>query len=266
MYVPVGAQQEVAVTRACFRALRLSPGICRPSRPDRPAAYPRPWGGIWLLYSPAVSSDLWFGALTTLAGAALGGASTYLVSRLQIRESRAQRAEAERWDRARRNVDRRFGAYANFLTDARGYRNAIRPYRPGSGPGMTIQEIDDAARAATAAGSLVFLVYDNRVTEAACRSVLRAIRDTAGVIHERAPDLDGVPWQQLNDDMARVLRDFEAAARTELEVTGDGAGGRPPDRPELIQDRFLARETPPPRRARGRRQKRMEARLRGNAL
>ena len=80
---------------------------------------------IWLLYSPAVSSDLWFGALTTLAGAALGGASTYLVSRLQIRESRAQRVEAERWDRARRNVDRRFGAYANFLTEARGYRNAI---------------------------------------------------------------------------------------------------------------------------------------------
>jgi len=89
---------------------------------------------------------------------------------------------------------------------------------------MTIQEIDDAAQAATAAGSLVFLVYGNPATEAACRSVLRAIRDTVGVIHERAPDLDGVPWQELNDDMARVLRDFQAAARTELEVTGDVAG------------------------------------------
>jgi hypothetical protein len=168
-----------------------------------------------------VSSDLWLGAVTTLAGAALGGVSTYLVSRLQIRESRTQRVEAERWDRARRNVDRRFDAYANFLTYGRRYRNAIRPYRPESGPGMTIEEIDAAGREATAAGSLVFLVYDNPATEAACRSVLRAIRDTVGVIHERAPDLDGVPWQELNDDMARVLRDFQDAARAELEVTGN---------------------------------------------
>jgi hypothetical protein len=81
---------------------------------------------------------------------------------------------------------------------------------------MTIQEIDDAGRAATAAGSLVFLVYDNPATEAACRSVLRAIRDTAGVIHERAPDLDGVPWQELNDDMARVLRDFQGSSRSRV--------------------------------------------------
>jgi hypothetical protein len=85
---------------------------------------------------------------------------------------------------------------------------------------MTIEEIDAAGREATAAGSLVFLVYDNPATEAACRSVLRAIRDTVGIIHERAPDLDGVPWQELNDDMARVLRDFQDAARAELEVTG----------------------------------------------
>jgi len=86
---------------------------------------------------------------------------------------------------------------------------------------MTIQEIDAVAREATAAGSLVFLVYDNPATEAACRSVLRTIRDTVGVIHEVAPDLDGVPWEELNDDMARVLLDFQAAARTELEVTGN---------------------------------------------
>jgi hypothetical protein len=156
-----------------------------------------------------------------LGGSSTRGASTYLVSRLQIKESRAQRVEAERWDRARRNVDRRFDAYANFLTSARTYRNAIRPYRPESGPGMTVQEIDAAAREATAAGSLVFLVYDNPATEAACRSVLRTIRDTVGVIHESAPDLDGVPWRELNDGMARVLRNFQDAARTELEVTGN---------------------------------------------
>lgn len=170
-----------------------------------------------------MSSDLWFGAVTTLAGTALGGASTYLVSRLQIRESRTQRAEAERWDRARRNADRRFDAYANFLTHARIYRNAIRPYRLESGPGMTVQEIDAAAREATAAGSLVFLVYENPATERACRSVLRTIRDTVGVIHELAPDLDSIPWQELNDDMRGVLQDFQAAARIELEASGDSA-------------------------------------------
>jgi hypothetical protein len=86
---------------------------------------------------------------------------------------------------------------------------------------MTIQEIDAAAWEATAAGSLVFLVYGTSATEVACRSVLRTIRDAVGVIHELAPDLDGVPWEELNDDMARVLRDFQAAARTELEVTGN---------------------------------------------
>ena len=95
------------------------------------------------------------------------------------------------------------------------------PYRLESGPGMTIQEIDAAAREATAAGSLVFLVYDTSATEVACRSVLGTIRDTVGVIHELAPGLDGVPWEELNDDMARVLRDFQAAARTELEITGN---------------------------------------------
>jgi hypothetical protein len=175
-----------------------------------------------------VSSDLWVGAVATLAGATLGGASTYLVSRLQIRESRVQRVDAERWERARRNVDRRFDAYANFLTCARTYRNAIRPYRSESGPGMSIQEIDAAAREATSAASLVFLVYGNPATEVACRGVLRTIRDTVNVIHEGAQDPDGVPWQQLNHDMARILRDFQDAARAELEVNGDSAE-RPAD-------------------------------------
>jgi hypothetical protein len=90
-----------------------------------------------------VDSALWIGAVTGLAGAAVGGAISYLVSVQQIREARAQRQEAERSAQARRSLDRRFAAYADFLTHARRFRNAIRPpHRPGAGMRVPVPEID----------------------------------------------------------------------------------------------------------------------------
>lgn len=117
-----------------------------------------------------------------------------------------------------RSENRRFDAYASFHTQARAYRSAIRPYREQAGPGMTIREIDILARSADAASSLVFLVQESATTRAACAAVVRTIGDTLAAIHELGPDLDGVPWQELNDDMARVMREWEAAAREELQV------------------------------------------------
>jgi hypothetical protein len=66
-----------------------------------------------------MQSDVWIGALITLAGAALGGAISYPLSRQQIKEAREQRREYERWERARRSTERRFDVYADFLTHAR---------------------------------------------------------------------------------------------------------------------------------------------------
>lgn len=165
-----------------------------------------------------VNTDIWVGAVTTLAGGGLGGAISYLLSRQQIKEARAQRAEATLEDKKRRSLERRFSAYADFITQTRRYRNSIRPYRADSGPRSPVREIDTAATSADAAGSLVLLLTESPATEAACRDVLRTIGDTIGIVHESESDLDNIPWDELNSDMSRVLRAFQAAARAELEV------------------------------------------------
>lgn len=172
-----------------------------------------------LLYAIVVNADIWVGAVTTLAGAILGGAISYLLSRQQVKEARIQRAEQVQQDHDRRSQERRFGAYSDFLTQARRYRSAIRPYRQHSAPGLTVQEIDAHAAAADAAGSLVFLVSQNLATREACRKVLRSLGDTLAVIHELDTDLSAAPWEELNNDMSGSLRAFQAAARAELGVS-----------------------------------------------
>lgn len=169
-----------------------------------------------LPYDSTVNADIWVGAVTTLAGAIIGGAISYLLSRQQIREARTQRAEEARRDQDRRSEERRFSAYSDFLTQARRYRSAIRPYRRDSAPGLTVQEIDAHAAAADAAGSLVFLVSRSLGTREACRKVLRTIGETLTVIHELSTDLGAGPWKELNNDMAGSLREFQNAARAEL--------------------------------------------------
>lgn len=167
--------------------------------------------------------SLWFGALTTLLGAALGGAISYFLSHQQMKEARAQRLEAERSERARRSWERRLDIYADFLMHARNYRNAIRqPSHPESGPRMPLQEIGDLARAADAAGSLVHLVSQSRQTAAACGDVMRATGETSGVLHV-FDDTAGIAWEELNEKMSQVLHRFQAAARAELGID-DGSG------------------------------------------
>ena len=159
--------------------------------------------------------------MTGLAGAAVGGAISYLVSFQQIREARTQRLEGERSDQARRSLERRFAAYADFLTHARRFRNAIRPpHRPGSGLRIPIHEIDALARSADAAGSLVFLVSDSPQTEGACGAVMRTIGQVVGAIHERERDPGDVPWDELNEEIEQALRNFQATSKAELRSHG----------------------------------------------
>jgi len=140
-----------------------------------------------------------------------------VVSRQQIREARAQRLEAQHWDRARRTTERRFDVYKDFLTHARRYRNAIRPpYGPGSGLRIPVGEIDDLARAADAAGTVVFLVSENPRTQSACANAMRTIGAVEDAVHGFSQDPGGQRLQQVNEDFERVLRAFAAAAREEL--------------------------------------------------
>lgn len=73
-----------------------------------------------------MNSDLWVGAATTLAGAALAGLISLGVNRQQMRDARAQRAEDDQRAKDRRSDDRRFTAYVEFAARARSYRDAIR--------------------------------------------------------------------------------------------------------------------------------------------
>ena len=109
-----------------------------------------------------MSADLWLGAATTLAGAALGGTISLVLNRQQMKDARAQRAEEDLRIRQRRSTDRRFDAYAGFFTHARSYRTALRPFAEESASKIPVQDMDTFARAADSASSLVFIVGRKR--------------------------------------------------------------------------------------------------------
>jgi len=87
---------------------------------------------------------------------------------------------------------------------------------------MTVREIEVLARSADAASSLVFLVEESTTTREACAAVVRTIDNKLTVIHRLDAALDTVLWVELNDDMARVMREWEVAAREELQVSRPG--------------------------------------------
>ena len=169
------------------------------------------------LYAPHVSSGLWVGAVTTLAGAVLGGAISFLLSRQQILEARAQRAEEASLDKNRRSTERRIDAYADFLKSARSYRNAIRPATITK---AAFVDVDALAQAADAAGSLITLVAESAATIEASHKLMRAINVAQGVIHDPNRDSREARRPEAIDALVLSLRQFQAAAREELDVGG----------------------------------------------
>jgi hypothetical protein len=157
------------------------------------------------------------GAVTTLAGAVLGGAISFLLSRQQIIEARAQRAEEASLDRNRRSLERRFDAYADFLTRARSYRNAVRP---ATITAAAVKDIDALAQAADAAGSLITLVAESTTTIEASHSLMHAISVAQDVIHDPSRDSREAHTPEAIDTLVLSLRQFQAAAREELDVGG----------------------------------------------
>jgi hypothetical protein len=166
-----------------------------------------------------VSSDLWFGAVTTLAGAGLGGAISLVLNRQQMKDARTQRADEDLRIKQRRSADRRFDVYAAFFTPARSYRNALRPFAEKSAARPPVSDLDGLARAADSASSLVFLVLESEETYKACNAIVLAIMRTQDVLHADTNLADDL-WPELNNKMAQLLREFQVAVRGELGVGG----------------------------------------------
>lgn len=167
-----------------------------------------------------MSSDVWVGAATTLAGAALGGAISYLLSWQQVKEARRQRREDDARELRRRSMDRRFAAYADFLTRARSFRNTVEAHylQPGHGPSLA--EVDSLLQSANDASALVFLVVESEQTYQGCRNMLRALGQAREIIHGADPGAAGDPWAGLNALLGRAAREFQNSARIELGVSG----------------------------------------------
>jgi hypothetical protein len=158
--------------------------------------------------------------VTTLVGAVLGGSISFVLSRQQLNDARLQRKEQETNEKHRRSEDRRLQAYAEFLTYARSYRNALESYylHPGGRP--DVKEIDSLLHSATNASALVFLVVESARTYEGCREVLRALWRAQRIVHHIEPAVADDPWPELQVLLGRATRGFQIAARMELEVEG----------------------------------------------
>jgi hypothetical protein len=173
-----------------------------------------------LFYSHLVSSDVWVGAATTLMGAVLGGAISFFLSSQQVKEARRQRQEDDVREVRRRSTDRRFQAYADFLTRTRSFRNAVEAYylQPVHRPALA--EMDSLLQSANDASALVFLVVESDATYEGCRNALQALAKTRAIIHRTEPTVSEEPWVDLNALLGRATREFQNSARMELEVSG----------------------------------------------
>jgi hypothetical protein len=158
--------------------------------------------------------------VTTLAGALLGGAISFILSRQQVKDARQQREEDDAREQRRRSADRRFQSYSDFLTRARSFRNAVEAYylHPHHKPQLV--EIDSLLQSANDASALVFLVVESKGTYEGCRSVLRALWRTRGILHGIEQSTGEDPWVELNVLLGRTTREFQNAARSELGVSG----------------------------------------------
>jgi hypothetical protein len=132
-------------------------------------------------------------------------------------------------------MDRRFAAYADFLTRARSFRNAVESYylQPGHGPSLA--EVDALVQSANDASALVFLVMESEQTYEGCREVLRALKRARGVIHETEPGAAADPWPHLNLLLGRTTREFQNSVRNELGVSGPIAAWHVPSPVEQEQ-------------------------------
>jgi hypothetical protein len=167
-----------------------------------------------------MNANVWVGAVTTLLGVALGSSFGLLLTRRQARDARELRRDDAAREDARRREERKFHAYAEFLTRCRTVRNAARSGLRGRNYMLpeTQTEIDGLIRTANDASVMVFLVRESDETSAACRRVLRVVDDMI----ERFDPNPTRPWpESWIDHLGRfsgALRAFQEEARQELRL------------------------------------------------
>jgi hypothetical protein len=182
-----------------------------------------------------VSSGAWLASVTGLIGVALGGLVSLAVSRQQIREARKQRAEEVLQERYQLSIDRRFKAYSEFINLHRSVQYAVRLHYERSHDESSTKDVETHLESAYDSVAMVFLVTEAQRTYDACRGVLSVLRQVEYVVREGQRDSKDDAWPGLNTEMGRAMREFQNAARTELEVNGPEwqwvDNRRTPDRP-----------------------------------
>jgi hypothetical protein len=173
-----------------------------------------------------MGNDVWLGAITTLLGAALGGAISFVLGR-------QQRKEEEIRERHRRSDDRRFQAYAEFLIRERSYRNAVEAYYLHPDHRPSVNDLDILLHAAQDASTLVFLVVESQDTYKGCISVMRTLSRVRTITHRIESTGADDPWPELEIEFRRATHEFQNAARNELEVSGSIAQWAASARAEL---------------------------------
>ena len=142
---------------------------------------------------------VWVGALATLTGVLLGGLVSLGLSRQQIRAARQQMQERAIQEETQRTIERRLQAYSDFLGRTRSFRNVVRSYCNSTTNRPTLAEIEERLQAANDASALVFLLVQSTDTYDACRTLLRAMGTTQGVLNKVHSAAASTSWPELKE-------------------------------------------------------------------
>lgn len=168
----------------------------------------------------------------TVTVAVSGFRNTHKITDQTIQAAAQESIRARDAAHAERLWERKAAAYSAFLTQARAYRNALRPFEESLNPKPPLSDLDGLAVATNNAASLVFIVLESQETYDTCRSIIRAISTAQSTLSKA----DAAPSKnqagKINSHMAQVLRNFQVAVRNELAVRGVD--------PSLIQTRHEA--------------------------
>jgi hypothetical protein len=86
-----------------------------------------------------------------------------------------------------------------------------------------LADLDSLLQSAADASALVFLVVESDATYEGCRGALRALLMARDVVHGVDQAASEDPWADLNVLLGSATREFQNAARIELEVSGPTA-------------------------------------------
>lgn len=84
----------------------------------------------------------------------------------------------------------------------------------------SLSDISKVMRTARDSAAMTFLVLETERTYKACRGVLRALEHAQNAAYETAGDPSANVGQEVNLVLGRAMREFQNAARAELEVSG----------------------------------------------